>query len=209
MQSINNSFGSQTLLINQDVNRFSSPVFDRPAMETPLLGDRWEDIVTPPFATSVGSSVTPPTIAKLKDNGLGSAGVYTWAFNEKKEEELFFSWQIPHSWKEGTDLKPHVHFCVPTQTATQITWGLEYTIQKIGGTFGNSTIISNPVTCPAPFVHTIGSLGTIPGAGLTVSCVLMCRLFRAVGGYVGPAYLLSADCHYKINTIGSTNETSK
>lgn len=196
--------------LDQSVSKFSSPVFTYPSCETPLLGDRWEDLNVAPFSTSLGPNVRPPSVVKFKDNGAGSTGSYLYGFDETKEQEVFFSVQLPHAWKEGSDLRPHVHFTTPTQTATTITWGLEYTWQNIGsGAYGNTSILTNAVACPIAYTHTIGSLGTISGVGKKISSILICRLFRATGGYVGDALLLSVDFHIQLDTIGSTNETSK
>ena len=194
--------------MDQNVNTLSNVSFNNVICETPIV-DRYEDVVVNPFATSLGPNLRPPTLTKIMDDGAGSTGVYNWAFDEKKEEELFFNLQLPHSWKEGTPIMPHVHFCTPTQTATTITWGLEYMWKNINSVYGNTTIISQATNTPPAYQHTIGSIGTISGVGQKISSILMCRLFRAASGYVGNAYLLSVDFHINVSTIGSGSETSK
>lgn len=211
---MNNYFGvgssnPYSVILNQNVSKLSSPSFYLPTCETPILGDRWEDLNVAPFSTSLGPNIRPPNVVKFKDNGAGSEGVYLYGFDETKEEEVFFSVQLPHSWKEGSDIKPHVHFVVTTQTATTITWNLEYTWQDINGVYGNTTILSASPPCPASHTHTIGHLGTISGAGKKISSILVCRLSRSASGYVGNALLLSVDFHIQLNTIGSSQETSK
>jgi hypothetical protein len=207
--SSNNYFGYTRTYLNQDLNRYASPTFSNVYCETPVV-ERWEDVNVAPFSTSLGPSIQPPNIVKFRDNGAGSAGVYLYGFDEKKEEEIFFSVQLPHSYRQGTDIKPHVHFCTPTQTATTITWNLEYTWQNINAAYpATTTIISKAVACPIAYVHTICSLGDISGVGKTISSILVCRLSRSVGGYVGNALLLSTDIHIQLDTIGSANETSK
>lgn len=211
----NNFFGYNSLCspygqtLDQSVNRNSSPTFNLVNCETPVLGNRWDDLNVAPFSASLGPSVRPPAIVKFKDNGAASTGVYLYAFDEKKEEELFFSVQLPHSYKEGSEIRPHVHFTTPTQTATTITWGLEYNWHDVNSVIGNTSIISNPTACPVAFTHTIGSLGTISGVGKKISSILVCRLFRATGGYAGNALLLSVDFHIQKDTVGSASETSK
>ncbi len=196
-------------LLDQDVSRYSSPTFSYVQCETPILDGRWEDLNVAPFATSLGPNIQAPNIVKFKDNGAGSSGVYVYGFDEKKEEELFFSVQLPHSYKENSDIRPHVHFTTPTQTATNITWNLEYTWHNVNGVIGDTTILTSSIACPAAYTHTICSLGSISGVGKTVSSILNCRLSRSAAGYVGNAILLSVDFHIQLDTIGSGSELSK
>lgn len=211
MTSLNNFLNdtSKLALPNQNVNTGSSPIFNRPTMETPVLGDRWEDVNVAPFSTSLGPNVRPPDITKYRDNGLGSTGTYVYTFDDAREPEVFFTCQLPHSYKQGSDIKAHCHFSTPTQTATTITWGLEYTWVSIGAVAAPSVIISNATPCPPAYQHTIGSIGTISGAGKGISSILVCRLFRTPGGYAGSAALLSVDFHIQLDSIGSTTDISK
>jgi hypothetical protein len=169
----------------------------------------WDDLRVSPFSASIGAGVRPPNIVKFKDNGLGSTGVYVYGFDEKQEEELFFEVQLPHSWVEGSDIRPHVHFTTPTQTATTLTWGLEYTWATINGVYGDTNILSQAIDCPVAYTHTICPLGTISGTGKKISSILICRVFRTTGGYVGNGILLSVDFHIQLNSMGSYNELNK
>lgn len=208
--SANKFFGSTSYnnAPNQDVDIDASPTFTNVYCDTPII-DRYEDLNVAPFSANVGLGINPPNIVKLKGNGAGSAGVYTFGFSNVQEQEVFFSVQLPHSWNEGTDIYPHVHFTTPTQTATTITWGLEYSWTNVLDTVSNSTIITNPINTPPAYQHTICSLPTISGASKKISSILNCRLFRQTGGYVGNALLLSVDFHVRLNTIGSASEMNK
>jgi hypothetical protein len=165
---------------------------------------QWDDFVVNPFATSLGPNVRPPDIVKMRDDGINSVGVYTYSFDDSKEQEVFFDVQLPHGWVEGSEIRPHVHFTTLTQTATSITWGLEYTWSNIDEIFPNSTIITQATACPVAYTHTIGNLGTISGTGKKISSILNCRLFRVPGGYAGGVLLLSVDIHIMLNSIGSS-----
>ncbi len=103
----------------------------------------YDDLMVYPDATTRSGS-NDPTYALFLKNTIGSSqGVFLWSFSSSKEEELYFTVQIPHSYKVGTDLLPHVHWTPfsGTPSATNVTWGLEYTVIAIGGHFPYTNII--------------------------------------------------------------------
>lgn len=192
----------------------------------------WDDVMVYPDATSKGDSKIP-TYTKFKDNGSGSQGVFFNMFSPNDEQELYFSVQLPHGYKVGSNIFPHVHWTtavgtgvVPsgtpsgaTPTKTNVVWGLEYTVSAIGGTYSNTTILTNDTVISActgilgPNRHLITSLGIISGTGLGISTVLVCRVFRKASdlndSFADPAGLLGIDFHYEKDTEGSRTEFTK
>ncbi len=183
----------------------------------------FNDLMVFPDATSKGSS-NQPTWQSFKNNGespKSSQGVFLWMFSPTEEQEVYFTIQIPHSYKVGTSIYPHVHWTTTTGTpsGTDVVWGLEYTVMKIGGNFGNTTLItSNTVITPIgkptkTSQHLITAFPTISGDGIEISTILVCRLYRYVadandtfGNSVG---LLGFDIHYESDTQGSHTEYTK
>jgi hypothetical protein len=186
----------------------------------------WDDLMVFPDATSNGSSNPPKwggqSSTAFKKNAAGtSQGVFLWMFSASTEQELYFSVQIPHSYKLGTDLYPHVHWTTAAGTplGTDVVWGLEYTVVEIGGSFpitstltGN-TVISAIGTPSGAGQHLITSLGTISGASLGISSVLVCRVYRAVANasdtFSNEVGILGIDFHYQKDTEGSRTEFTK
>lgn len=180
----------------------------------------WDDIMIFPDATSKGGSYAP-TWTKFKDNGSGSQGVFLWMFSPSTEQEVYFTVQIPHGYKVGSDLYPHVHWTTTSiaPTRTNVVWGLEYTVVKIGGNFSNTTIlnansvISGITTISGVGQHLITSFGAMSGTNLDISTILVCRLFRkavdASDTYTDPVGLLGFDIHYEKDTQGSRTEFTK
>jgi Concanavalin A-like lectin/glucanases superfamily len=144
-------------------------------------------------------------------------GVYAYYFDQDSVEELHFTIQMPHTWNVGTDLHPHLHYVGTDagETGNDVVWGLEYTVADVFGTFGNTTIISDPDTAGAPYVHEIGSFSSdIDMSGITgVSAMIVGRIFRdgsnASDTYDAPVGLLEVDFHIQKDTLGSQNEFSK
>lgn len=162
-----------------------------------------------PITSTEKDGVDQPGMKKFIDNGSGSTGVYSYYFDPDKTEELFFVVQMPHSWKEGTDISPHVHWSAETDVGSdKVTWGLEYTWSNIGSTFSNTTIITNSDPDPTvgtvtAYEHAMTDIGTIVGTGQTVSSLLICRVFRdgsnSADTYPNDAVLFEIDFHYEID----------
>jgi len=191
----------------------------------------WNDINVYPGSTTSGGSNAPSWALFKKNAAATSQGVFLWSFSNSTEQEVYFQVQLPHGYKEGTTLYPHVHWTTfsTDPTGSTVEWALEYTIIKIGGTFGTTTMISGSTPIVAPTAvgqHTITPLGTITSGAdpndLKISTVLVCRLFRnAVGGnaalhggsdidtYGAGVGLLGFDIHYESDMAGSRQEYIK
>lgn len=183
----------------------------------------WDDLRVPALSVRVPATGNPG-FAQFKDNGAASQGVFLYWFDPASEQEVYFVAQMPHSWKEGSDIEAHVHW-VPADTApgagTDVCWGLEYTWANINGTFGNTTIIygdeqTNGATETITVdKHYMTEIGTITGSGHTLSSMLVCRLFRDATGnggtddYDDDAGMLEVDFHYEVDSFGSKEEYVK
>lgn len=185
----------------------------------------WDDLRFAAVSTKLGGSKDPTFAVFLTDGEVSpSQGVFLYWFDKANEKELFFAAQMPHSWKEGTDIEAHVHWVGKSTAAgagTDVSWGLEYTWANINGTFGNTDIIygdeqSNGATEIITInKHYLTELGTITGTDKTLSSMLICRVFRdaaGVGGtddYDDDAGLLEIDFHYQVDSFGSKEEYVK
>lgn len=170
----------------------------------------WNDIRVAATAVELGPA-NAPDFAQLVDDGAGSEGVYTYFFSPSTEEEVFFEVQVPHTYKAGTNLRPHVHWC-PTSTNTgNVVWALEYTAHSPGDVIGATTTTSVTATAPGTNLeHTISSMSEITGTTFKESQILNCRLYRdatdAADTYTGDAALLSFDFHFEVEKLGTTTE---
>ena len=180
---------------------------------------RWEDL-----KVSVNSlkdrGVKLPDWAPFVNNGGSSQGVYTFWFDSSEEQELFFTVQMPHSWKEGSTLYPHIHWTSLDSGNGKVGWGLEYTWTNVLDTFDNTTIIygDTPIdssTSVTEYKHYITKLGTIVGSGKTLSSMLVCRVFRDArssntnDNFSHKAGILEIDFHYEVDSDGSRQEYIK
>jgi len=172
---------------------------------------QFEDVRVPLNATRPGSS--SPTWGVFATNGVGSEGVYAWLYNNVGTPSLAFACQLPHSYAEGTNLRPHLHLSPTTNDAGTIRMGLEYTIATQDAVFANTTL--NPADIAAGGVakkHLYLALPNIAGAGLKVSSILCGRVYRdnTVGGnYPQPLAVHEFDMHFEANALGSNEELIK
>jgi hypothetical protein len=176
----------------------------------------WDDLRVPVTAVKLGG-VNDPGFQLFRDDGAGSTGVFSYAFigTGILEEELFFAAQLPHTYKEGTDILAHVHWSPSTAAAGNVVWQMEYTKSSVNGTFGNTTLLTGTAdsTDSTQYKHLVATVGTISGTGMKISDVIICRIFRdpahASDTYGADAFLHEIDFHFEVNTMGSRQEFIK
>jgi hypothetical protein len=165
----------------------------------------YDDLFIPVNSVKVPASNNPDWVA-FKGGlvlGFGDQAV------EGNEEIVYFSVQVPHNWKEGTDITPHVHWAVASTTIANVVWKLTYSWASINGTFpSETTIIKTGSADGTNSKHNISIFDTIAGSGKTLSSMLVCSLKRnssnAADTLTGEdALLLEIDFHYQIDRFGS------
>lgn len=128
---------------------------------------------------------------------------------------IYFTVQLPHSYKEGSDIEFHIHLAYADGNAGNTAWTFTHSAAAIGGTFPEETTVSL-VAAASPGEadnHSVHDLATITGAGLGISSMALCSLAR-VGGdasdtYASAAYLVGLDFHVRKDTLGSYQEYIK
>lgn len=207
------------LLMNTDSGSYDfltvgSASFSNITSSLILLDDTtWDDLRVPMTATKLGA-VKDPQFEVFMNSG-SSTGVFAYAFDKNAEEELFFAVQIPHNYKMGTNLHPHVHWGIDTVPigGTTVRWGLEYTIANIDDTFGETETIYTVAEDPATqYKHILSEFPAISGSSIdSVSTMLLCRIFRDVANddFAEDAFLFEFDFHYEIDSFGSRAEYIK
>lgn len=187
-----------------------------------LYGDatQYDDLRIAADATKLGGS-KDPNFEKIFDNGSGSQGVFSYAFDASTEQEVYFSIQLPHSWKQETDILPHVHWIAKINGAAgqKVGWGFEYTWANVAGVFGSTNIIYADANILNEDIiankHYITAFSALSGTDKTFSSMLLCRLFRDAGStnttdnYPNDAILLEIDFHYQVDSFGSNQEYVK
>ena len=175
------------------------------AINYELSLETYEDLRFP------ATSVNPPGSASDPDWDMTNGG---WLFNAASTEVVYIIAQLPHSWAEGTEIEPHVHWQKTTSASGDVLWRFEYkwapTNDVMDTSFTtlnvSSTVDGTPDTGTAD-KHLVSSLGWIDSSNKQISDMLIMKLSR-VGGdaldtYGDDARLLEFDIHYKVNSRGS------
>ena len=102
----------------------------------------------------VSSGTHATADALIADTGTqGSLGVMALAFPSGYTTSIFFTAQLPHKYKEGTDLKPHVHWMNKDGGTGNVVWGLEFLWVNMEAAGGNTTVQKNTEAVGTQGIH--------------------------------------------------------
>jgi len=172
----------------------------------------WDDLRVPAQNTKINPTKSEPAFEEFTD------GLFVYKFDASNadDESIHFVAQMPHSYKEGSDIYPHVHWSPDSADTGNVRWQLEYIIANINGTFA-STAESETITAPAdgiPLKHQMDEFTPIDGTGLKISHMLICRLTRlsssdVLDTFTGKACFIEFDFHFQKDILGSREEYAK
>lgn len=175
------------------------------AINSELAQETYEDLRFP------ATSVNPPGAVSDPDWDTTNGG---WLFDDNGTEVVFIIAQLPHSWVEGSEIEPHVHWQKTTSASGNVLWRLEYkwapineVMDSVFTTLNTSSVVGGTPDTDTANKHLISSFGDINTSNKQISDMLVFKLSR-VGGdasdtYGDDARLLEFDIHYKINSKGS------
>lgn len=142
-------------------------------------------------------------------NGLEFVGAATM-------KEISGRIQLPHSYKEGSDIVLHLHWGHKNAGATaNVVWNIEWWWANVNGTGSVTTSVTSGIACASTDAnkHLIADVVTAAGSGFTVSSLVMARIFRdptlAADTYTDSVWLLDADAHVIYDSLGSNSIASK
>ena len=142
-------------------------------------------------------------------------GGYVLAFDGTSTDIIYFEAEILHSYKEGTDLEFHIHYVPEDNTAGNVRWVFTHSWANEDAAFPGETTETTIVATPeVTDQHTEATIDDITGTGKTISSVLICSLART-GGHgddtynAKSIYLIHADFHFEMDTVGSREEETK
>lgn len=177
----------------------------------------YDDYVTPISPATFRGASNNPTLTKLFDDGAGSTGI--WAYVFVNGDEVLVTVQLPHRWKEGTTIYPHIHFMCTSDVDPADNFGIEfeYTWADINEDFPANTTLTTTDISTGVNTDDMHQFANIPaaginGAGHTISSVLLCRIKRVAAiadDYADGVAILDFDVHYEINTMGSRQISAK
>jgi hypothetical protein len=174
----------------------------------PLTGVYWEDLRFPATAIQLNPTTTHPALDTTIPGRL---------YRDGNTDTQIIIAQIPHAWREGSVLQPHVHWHKTTSAAGNVVWQLSYQWSSIGQPLSDAVTLEGSVPsvsdADTASVHALTRLGEISGAGHKVSDMLLMKLSRLGTDeddtYEASARLIEFDIHYQVSSPGSRQEFIK
>ncbi len=174
-----------------------------------VVGPQWDDVRTPVNSIKL-PQINPPVETVYK----GSLVLTFQDVAAPQEQIAYFAIQIPHSYKEGTAISPHIHWAGSDASAGNVVWTLTYSWANMLEVFPAQTsdtqAFANSTTLDT---HNVGHFLDVAGTGKKVSSMLLCSLKRNSSNgsdtYTGAAYLLEVDIHIQVESLGSVHEENK
>ena len=164
----------------------------------------WDDLRFPAIQLKLGATTKP-------DFDYTNLGLL---FPQNDASEIIYIIaQIPHEWKLGTNLRPHIHFI--QSAALQPVFKMDYRWYKNGsdptGVFTTITANSFAFSYPGSgSILQIVSFPEIDGSNIdTVSSILDIRIYRDDNVVSGDVLVKEFDIHYQIDALGSRQEFVK
>lgn len=171
-------------------------------IEDAAYGLRWDDLRFPASTVRVGGTGT----ATEDTDG-------TLIFSGTTDQIIHGIAQMPHAWKQGSPIRPHIHLQFKTSAAANTRWKLEYDIANVNGNFAGTYTADTITVANAQNVnkHAIASFAEIDMTGKTWSTVIKWRVSRlansdAADNDTNAANLLEFDIHYQSDGRGSIPE---
>jgi hypothetical protein len=190
--------GPQKFGLNNENNYLLIEEDGTPSLHGDATG--WEDLRFPATQLRVNPTINKPVFDFVNVGYL---------FDSETTETLFMLAQMPHSWKEGSSIEPHIHWQPSTTTIGNVLWQLEYKWTNVNDVESGSWQIISVLspTSEITLKHQISSFGLIPANDKKISSILTMKLSR-IGGDVSDSYnadtiLKEFDIHYEIDMIGS------
>jgi hypothetical protein len=170
----------------------------------------WDDHRVPLF-TARAPAANFPAWAQVTDDGAGSVGVFAYHFADN--EYVWVTAQMPHSWKEGSTIYPHIHFETTSDVDPSDNFGvdIEYIwVDTDEDRAATTSSVSRDVptgvnTATQHQLSDIPAIG-IDGSGHTISSILLMRIERvaaAADNYADDIIIYDIDLHYEKDTVGS------
>lgn len=179
---------------------------------TPVAGTTtegaWNDLQG---SVSEGAAGAALTFAAFRDTPFKFA-----SFRDAQSDELHMTFQMNHTWKPGTPVRPHVHV-IPLAAATGV---VRFTGYYAWALFGQEapalsgwtafTVDHSILAAEVNKLDIIGLAEITPPADAVESDCLLVYLKRDGGAgadtYAGNLAVVSVDCHYQGTKLGSDAE---
>ena len=166
----------------------------------------WKDIILQ--GTNLRGGSSPPSFL------LFTGSIYATAFVNSNDDEVHGAFEMPHDYKEGTNLEVHIHWSPSSTNTGHCSWSVDYTIANMKSLFSApESMHSNATSTGSGIVndHIYTTIGLITGTELKIGAIINCRLYITgnTDSFTGNAFGHSLGIHYEADTLGSRYRSQK
>ena len=192
-------------------NNLGSAVFDiNGTLKLYGTATVFTDLYTPIISAKL-AGVNDPDFTDF--NGIGT---YAYEFQNNvvaTEDEVFLTFQMPHSYKLNSQFKPHIHWSPDSSNTGNSRFQLNCSKADINSQFTQITFRFDANSTTNKFgTHQISD-SNITTSCTNISCIMQCRLWRNSSAteddYASGTYLHAIDFHIEMDTLGSDAEYVK
>ncbi len=144
-------------------------------------------------------------------------GIPVIAFASNPAQRAFFTAQLPHGYFEGENVKPHIHWIIPSNPGADINVKWDIEMQWINR---DTAVVASPDISVTTTKDITGlenilmklDIGILDGTDKIMSSFLTGYIERdttVANDYAGIVYLAELDFHVKFDTTGSQQEIIK
>lgn len=169
----------------------------------------WDDLRMPVQSINPVGGINAPAQDQVESSFPG-----TLLFSGSRDDMVAGVFQMPHRWRRGTAIKPHIHWSKPVGSANAVTWELFLRDCKNPGeaagawsTAYTGTIVAGDQTVNDN--HIISTFGEVAMTDREESAIMAWRIYRrgSTDAESGTARLLEFDVHFQSDkNLGTTSE---
>ena len=168
--------------------------------------ETYYDSINIPFSSLIVAGTEYPTLAKFEDVS-SSTGVFSYTFAVDKNG--FFQTELPHSYIEGTNIIPEIHWSYTGGTdGREVIWEMEHLISNLGEMDANSTVdtatVASATASDGTHIRTVFT--EIDGSEFEIGSSILGRITEITNGsdeYDGTVSLFSVNFNFQKDTPGS------
>ncbi len=168
-------------------------------------GTVWEDLMFP-FSTGTFAAAGYPSF-----NADSLYYEFTIDTVAPSQCVMNFVIQMPHKWKEGSTIYPHVHYKHETGVGTP-TFKMKYKwYNNLSSTATSWKWLTMGTTSGTTdkTIQMVTNSGGVSGSGKTISSIVVCQVYLTAQTGTGNVNAYQFDIHYEIDALGSDTITTK
>lgn len=160
----------------------------------------WDDLTTSAAQAKIGANSKPP----YNYDSL----TLVWEATDTTTNYLVFNYQLPHRWKAGTNVSPHVHYTQKSASDTCEWFIILYKWTDLGENQASSwtrlhSTNQTYFAYSSGAMHQLADFPDIAGSGHTESSILDIKLYCWADAALS---MKQFDIHFEIDKPGSDNE---